>query len=141
MIDNLVRRRDAAQAILDRALGRPHKWSTLDCGKMAGLHLRKLGHTLELPKVGAYSTPAGAVKWLRTRGFESLEQRLDALGLPRIAPAHALVGDILALESIDALAALVIVLGQGQYLGFHEDSDVAVIIKPTAFAGCWSVLP
>lgn len=138
----MVRRRDAAQAILDRALGRLYKPATLDCGKLVGLHLRKLGHKLELPKVGAYSTPAGALRWLKKRGFDSLEARLDGLGLPRIAPASMLVADVLALPSTDALAALTIYLGQGQFIGFHEDSDRAVLLeKPSTFAAAWSVLP
>lgn len=136
----LVRRVAAAQAIHDRVRGRPYRLATMDCGKMVGLHLRRLGYQIEMPKVGDYKTAAGAVKWLKKRGFSSLEARLDDL-LPQISPASAIVGDVLALEGTDALAALVIHLGQGQYLGFHEDSDVAVILKPTVFGKAWSVLP
>lgn len=140
-IDPLIRRRDAAQASIDRALGNAYKPATLDCGKLVGLHLRRLGYKLELPKVGAYSTPAGALKWLKKRGFDSLEARLDALGLVRIAPAQALVGDVIALESTDALAALTIWLGHGQVLGFHESSDRCELLKPLSFKAAWSVLP
>lgn len=136
----LVRRVAAAQAIHDRVRGRLYRWSALDCGKMVGLHLRKLGYRLELPRIGAYKTPEGALRWLKKRGFDSLEARLDAL-LPQISPAAALVGDVLALESTDQLAALVINMGQGQYLGFHEDTDEAVLLRPTAFGKAWSVLP
>jgi hypothetical protein len=136
----LVRRVEAAQAIHDRVRGCVHKWSVNDCGKMTGLHLRKLGYRLELPRVGAYKTPEGALKWLRQRGFDSLEARLDGL-LPRISPASALVGDVLALDSEDALAALVIHMGQGQCLGYHEDAPEAVLMRPTAFRAAWSVLP
>lgn len=136
----LVRRVAAAQAIHDRVRGRLYKPATLDCGKMVGLHLRKLGYKVELPKVGAYKTSAGALKWLKQRGFDSLEARLDDL-LPTIAPASAIVGDVLSLESTDALAALVIHMGQGQFLGFHEDTDEAVLMRPTTFGKAWSVLP
>ena len=136
----MVRRVAAAQALHDRVRGRIYKPATMDCGKMVGLHLRRLGYKVELPKVGAYSTPAGALKWLKKRGFDSLEARMDAL-MPRIAPAATVVGDILALESADALAALVVHMGQGQCLGFHEDTDEAVLLRPTAFMRAWSVLP
>lgn len=135
----MIRRVEAAQAIHDRVRGRAYKPATWDCGKMVGLHLRALGHKVELPKVGDYKTPAGALKWLKKRGFNSLEARLDDL-LPKISPASVLVGDVLSLESTDALSALVIYMGQGQCLGFHEDSDEAVLMKPTAFGKAWSVL-
>jgi hypothetical protein len=136
----LVRRVAAAQAIHDRMRGKAHRWVVNDCGKMVGLHARRLGYKVELPKLGDYTTPAGALKWLKKRGYDSLDARLDDLW-PQIAPAAALVGDVLALESVDALAALVIHMGQGQYLGFHEDSDAAVLMRPTAFVRAWSVLP
>jgi hypothetical protein len=135
-----VHRVIATELTKTRYLGRTFKFATVDCGKMVGFQLRKLGHKLELPKIGAYSTPAGALAWLRERGFESLEARLDALGLRRIAAAEALVGDVVALESVDALAALCIYLGDGRYLGFHEDSDVAVMMKPTSFSAAWRTL-
>jgi hypothetical protein len=140
-IDPLVRRRDLTQLAVNQSLGRTYKLATLDCGKLIGRHLRKFGYTVELPKVGAYSTPAGALKWLKTRRFESLEARLDAIGLVRIAPARAMTGDIMALDSTDALAALVIWLGHGQALGFHESSDKCVLLAPSSFRGAWSVLP
>lgn len=139
--DPMDRRRRAAQAACDRSLGKLYKPATLDCGKLTGLHLRKLGYKLELPKVGAYSTPAGALRWLKKRGFDSLEARLDGLGLPRIAPAEMLVGDIVALESVDALAALFIWVGQGLALGFSEGCDQCALVRPSAFKTAWSVLP
>lgn len=140
MQPSLVRRVAAAQAIHDRVRGKPHRWARNDCGRMVGLHARNLGYKLELPRLDAYRTPAGALKWLKRRGYDSLEARLDDLW-PRISPAAVLVGDVLALESVDALAALVIHMGQGQYLGFHEDTDEAVLLRPTAFGAAWSVLP
>lgn len=136
----LVIRVAAAQAIHDRVKGRIYRPAVMDCGKMVGLHARKLGYKVELPKLGDYKTPAGALKWLKKRGFDSLEARLDALW-PQISPASALVGDVLSLQSTDALAALVIHMGQGQYLGFHEDTDEAVLLRATVFGKAWSVLP
>lgn len=136
----LVIRVAAAQAIHDRVKGRIYRPAVMDCGKMVGLHARKLGYKIELPKLGDYKTPAGALKWLKKRGFDSLETRLDALW-PQISPASALVGDVLSLQSTDALAALVIHMGQGQYLGFHEGADEAVLMRPTVFGAAWSVLP
>jgi hypothetical protein len=132
-----VRRVLATQATLGRFLGKTHKLGTVDCGRMVGLHLRKCGRKIEVPKIGAYSTYAGALKWLKARGCDSLEAFLDQAGLLPIAPAEAIVGDVLTLPSADALSAPVIYIGDGRSLGFHEDSDVAALMKPTAFVRAW----
>lgn len=135
-----LRRIQAAQATVDRFLGKIYKLSTVDCGRMVGFHLRKLGRKVEVPKMGAYSTPAGALKWLKQRGCDSLEAYFDGLGLLPIAPAEALVSDILTLQSPDVLSAPVIYLGDGQYLGFHEDSARCELLKPTAFELAWRAI-
>jgi hypothetical protein len=111
---------------------------------MVGLHLRKLwvgtGRRIEVPKPGDYATYAGALRWLMKRDCDSLEAYLDRHGLAPIAPAQALVGDILTLPSADALSAPVIYLGDGRHLGFHEDSDRCELIKPTVFARAWRAI-
>lgn len=132
-----VLRVQATQATVDRFLGKAYKLGTVDCGRMLGLHLRRMGRAVEVPKIGAYSTYPGALKWLKNRGHDSLESYLDSLGLVRIAPAQALVGDILTLESVEALSAPVIYVGDGRYLGFHEEHAVAVLMKPSAFVTGW----
>lgn len=91
-------------------------------------------------KIGAYSTYAGALKWLKQRNCDSLEAYLDALGLLRISPASALVGDILTLGSSELLSAPVIYVGDGRYLGFHEDSACCELLKPTEFALAWKAV-
>lgn len=135
-----LRRMAATQATVDRFLGKTYKLGTVDCGRMLGLHLRRMGRKVDVPKIGAYSTYAGALKWLKQRGCDSLEAYLDSLGLLRIAPAQALSGDILTLASPDILSAPVIYVGDGRYLGFHEDSAEAVLMKPTAFELAWRAL-
>ncbi|WP_426043706.1 DUF6950 family protein [Caulobacter sp. DWR3-1-2] len=136
-VPDYVLRVTATQATLDRFLGKTYKLSTVDCGRMLGLHLRKLGRKVEVPKIGAYSTYPGALKWLKQRNCDSLEAYLDALGLLRISPASALVGDILTLGSSELLSAPVIYVGDGRYLGFHEDSACCELLKPTEFALAW----
>lgn len=140
MVPVQIRRVQATQATVDRFLGKTYKLSTVDCGRLLGLHLRKCGRKVDVPKIGAYSTYAGALKWLKHRGCDSIEAYLDSLGLLRIAPAEALVGDILTLPSSDALSAPVIYVGDGRYLGFHEESEVAVLMKPTAFELAWRAI-
>jgi len=137
---NAVRRARATQATIDRFLGKTYRLGSVDCGRLLGLHLRRMGRPVEVPKVGAYTTYAGALRWLKQRGCDSLEAYLDGLGLVRIAPAEALVGDILTLQSSDQLSAPVIYLGDGRYLGFHEDSDRAELLKPTAFEQAWRAI-
>lgn len=135
-----VLRVQATEATLKRFLGKAYRLSTVDCGRLVGFHLRKMGRKVDVPKMGDYSTYAGALKWLKQRGCDSLEAYFDSLGLLRIAPAEALAGDILTLQSTDQLSAPVIYLGDGQYLGFHEESDRCELLKPAAFEQAWRAI-
>jgi hypothetical protein len=47
---------------------------------------------------------------------------LDALGLERIAPASAILGDIIAGPSVGAMDALTVYLGNGAVVGFVEEA-------------------
>lgn len=135
----LVRRRDAAQATLDRFKDRPLKLGRDDCVRMIAFHLRKLGYSVKLPPSGAYGTIRGALKELKARGFDNLGAAIDALGLERIAPASAIVGDILMLPSADGLGALHIALGNGRTVAYHEDLIGAGVLQPLEFIAAWRV--
>ncbi|MBM3927857.1 MAG: hypothetical protein FJ335_05275, partial [Sphingomonadales bacterium] len=108
MSEVMVRRAAAAQATLDTWSKRPFKLGTSDCIRMTADHLRRLGRAVKLPSSGSYRTVNGAVKALGARGFASLEDAIDSLGLERIAPAAAVVGDIVMLPGVDRLGALTI---------------------------------
>lgn len=137
MTDTLVRRVEAAQKTLDIWSKRPMKLGTSDCVRMAADHLRRLGYKVKLPASGSYRTVNSALKALKARGYETLADALDGIGLERIPPAAAVAGDIIMLPAVDRLGALVIALGNGRVVGYHEDAPAAVVLQPLEFETAW----
>ena len=142
MIDPMVRRTHAAQKTLDKWSKRPMKMGTSDCVRMAASHLRLLGYHVRLPNSGSYRTVRSAMKALNAAGFDTLEQALDGQGLERIAPAAAIVGDIVMLPGVDRLGGLTVSLGNGRVVGWHEDvAGGAVVLQPVEYRAAWRVEP
>lgn len=139
MTDPMVRRVAAAQATLDKWSKRPMKLGTSDCVRMAADHLRRLGYKVKLPPSGSYRTINSALKALKARGFDTLAEALDAMGLERIAPASALVGDIVMMPAVDRLGALAIALNNGRVVGYHEDVPAVTVLEPLEFVAAWRV--
>ncbi len=136
----MVRRVAAAQATLDRFKGRPFAFGRDDCARMAVFHLRQLGLKPKIAKAGSYSSLLGARRALARAGFASLAAAVDAQGLLRIPPAAAVVGDLLMLPGVDELGALVVAMGNGRVLGWHEDAAGATVMQPSDFVAAWGVL-
>lgn len=138
----LQARQRALAATVSHFEARAFAYGKTDCVRLAAFHLRKMGHRPKLAKAGSYGSLLGAVRALRRTGFASLPEALDAMGFARIAPAAALVGDLLALPGDGELHALQIVAGNGRVFGFHEDRDTACFIQPTLdVAVAWRVEP
>jgi hypothetical protein len=142
----LLGRRDAAQATLDAWKGRPLRLGEWDCARMAASHLRRLGYQVRLPAARTYRTARSAIAAMRKLGHEDLAGALDALGLVRIAPAAAIVGDIIQMPSeVEALGALTIVMGNGRVAGWHGDgarSDGGfMVLQPLSYVAAWRVDP
>lgn len=136
----LIRRRDAAQATLDAFADQAFAWGKYDCGKMLAAHLKAMGHSVRLAPAGSYKTAIGAQRALKRLGFATLADALDAR-FPRIAPAAAIVGDVLALPSEGALDAIAIVVGNGRALAYHESVAGAVVVQPMTMLAAWRVDP
>lgn len=128
----LIRRQAAASAAVARFKGKVHRIGSNDCARMAAFTLRKLGHTVNLPAAGSYSSLRGGLKVLKAMGHDSLEAALDGMGLQRIPLAMALPADIIGVPGADdGWLALWVSLPGGRALGYHADSDVACVIQPT----------
>lgn len=136
----MVRRVAAAQATLDRFKDRPLKLGYEDCVRMTAFLLRRLGRRVKLPPAGSYRTIKGAKKALQARGFADLGAAIDSFGFERIAPAAAIVGDVLMLPAENELGALTVALGNGRVLGYHPDSLGAAVLQPLLFDAAWRVL-
>lgn len=129
MID-LIRRRDAAQAALDRFQGRPLVWGRDDCIRLAAFALRKMKRRVSLAKAGEIRSAAGALRALRRTGFADLAAAVDAQGLMRIPPAAALPADLIGLPTDEEGFgyALTVCVGNGRVLGFQ--TGVCGVMQP-----------
>jgi hypothetical protein len=138
-VSELVRRRDVTQATVAAWKGRKFKLGQADCVRLAADHLRRMGHKVRLPAKGSYGTLIGAQRALAKRGYADLASVLDDLGFERIAPAAARPGDLIAIPSEHAIGCLMIAVGNGRTLGFHEDVEGAEILQPVEYVGAWRV--
>ncbi len=115
-----------------------------DCVRMFARHARKLGHQVRIPPARSYRTVKGALAKLEELGHESLPAAIDALGFERIAPAAAIVGDLLELPSEDGrLPALAIALGNGRAVAWHEGipHGGADVLQPLELVTAWRLDP
>lgn len=121
---DLARRDQAVRATMARWQGETFAWGSADCAKVAAWHVRAMGHHLAFGfhKAGGYRTALGAKRALTRAGHSSLSDALENVGLERIAPAMCLPGDLLTSGGTEALEAIGIVIGNGAFLGFHEDA-------------------
>lgn len=128
----MLRRRNAAQATLNAFEGKAFSMGHVDCVRMAAHHLRLLGYKVRLPAKGTYRTIRSGKRQLAARGFGTLAEAVDSTGLVRKAPAGMIVGDIAVMEDRDGIGGLVIALGNGRVLGFHEDllGKGALVLQP-----------
>lgn len=142
----MVRRVAAAQWTLDAHRKPKFQLGRHDCLRMTAAHLRKLGIKVRLPPAGSYRTPAGALRQLRSRGYETMAAALEDHGLTPIPAAAARVGDVLRLPWRDGedpesepLCGLAIALGNGRAVGYHEDLKGADVLQPLTILGAWRV--
>lgn len=134
----LILRRDAAQATLARFEGEPFAWGQFDCAKMLAFHLRQMNLSPATAKAGRYTSAIGARRALTRIGARSLADLLDRR-FARIAPAAALIGDVVALPSTGRLDAIGIALGNGRLLSYHEDAAGAVVVQPVEMLAAWRI--
>lgn len=137
----LIRRTKAVEAVHARFAGKGFKLGRRDCVRLAAHLLRSLGR--KMPTVPAYSTEFMAAKRIKEHGADDLAGLMDAIGLARIAPAQALIGDLLFLpgDGEKGIGALTIAGGNGAMLGYHEAQAGLVWMRSDAAIAAWSVLP
>ncbi len=86
-------------AEMDRQRRDPFAWGAHDCalGLAAGAVEAITGADLRVGWRSAYKTPAGALRAMRAKGYDTLADAIAAM-LPEIPPAFADVGDIGLIE-------------------------------------------
>jgi hypothetical protein len=144
-VNPLVKRQRAIAATMERFRGKPFAFGSVDCAKVVAFHLKQLGHKVRLSKAGQYRTLLGAQAALRRLGYDTLSDAMDGHGFARVAPAAALLGDIISYPTDHPIGALGIVINGGNSLCFHADHELLVVLAPTAEATrdavAWSVMP
>lgn len=133
MIQPTTKRERAAAACRARFHLKPYSPGVRDCPLLALHDLRHVGVSVPWAKGLKWKTEAEGLRALKSLGFENLHQALDALGLPRIAPASALAADIIALPTTHKLGALSVAMGNGNVIGFIDGSPNAEIFSQTEF--------
>jgi hypothetical protein len=135
-----VRRARAAQSCIDRFSGRPFLIGRRDCAKLAGHQLHALGIKVPFLKGVRWTSETTAVKALKKLGFDDLDAAVDAVGLPRIGWASALVGDLISLPSDHKIGALGVYLGNGAVLCFRDGSDLCLPVRLQQANHAWRTL-
>jgi hypothetical protein len=138
-LPEMVRRVAAVEATERHFAGRVFELGKIDCAKLCAFHLRRFGW--KLPKVAAYHSDVGAARSLKALGAETLADVLDGIGLQRISPASALVGDLVSMPGNGPSGAICLAIGNGRLRGFHELHHGLVNMQPEIILAAWSVLP
>ena len=128
----LVLRATVAEAAVRQFSGKPIVYGQSDCLRLSAWVLKRLGRKVSLAGIGRYTTELGALRALKRKGYDRLDQAIDAYGLLRIPPAMILPCDLVGgqPDGDDARwVALGVSLGGGRVLAFH--GGVCRVIQPT----------
>jgi hypothetical protein len=131
---DMVRRRDATQRTFDAFMDEPFTWEGSTCIHLAVFHARAMGW--DMPNVPEFHGAAGARMALKKMGVRSVKGLLNSFFAP-IAPAYALVGDLLALPGEKGLEGVCVVLGNGRCLGWLSGYEGATVLEPLIYRGGW----
>lgn len=135
-MSELLRRKSAIEATLAKYVGKRFSWSNrLTCIHLARFHARQMGH--RPPSIPDFRSVKSARTALAKQGHDSLSALLDSL-FPRIAPAEAFPGDLVALRGDEgAFECVCVVVGNGRVLSWHEDAEGAAILQPHEYVAAW----
>ena len=123
----------------DRFVGREIDYFENDCGKMVIDHLRRM--EWDIPRGGDWRSKLGLARFLKRNGGSGAAV-LDKWGLSRIAPARAILGDIIEMPGEPPFGAFGLCLGNGAVLAWSEHEvagERAAILRPTQFVAAWEV--
>lgn len=132
---NLIERVRATQKTVDAFKGREFKEGKADCIQLVLRHARHCGRKI---KVERYSDWKGAAKVLRGLGFKTLGQAMDH-HFERIEPFQVMAGDYVEVPGTNGFSSLMVAVGNGRAIGFHEDVPHADILQPVIISGAWRV--
>lgn len=125
---NLAERAEVTRSTLDRFAGKPFEFGVCDCGLLVISHLKAMGWKIRTG--GTWKSALALKRFLRRHGGTGAAC-IDGWGLPRIAPAMAIVGDIVEMQGETEFGSFGVCVGNGRVMAFHEDAEGVAIIQPT----------
>jgi hypothetical protein len=134
-------RHKATEATVAKFQTRAFRLGVVDCARMVAFHAKQMGWKVTLSKAGSYRTLIGAQAALRRVGYDNLRQAMDGHGISRIAPAAAMIGDVMEIQGDHPLGTLGICVGNGRIICFHESHPGTVIFQPSVPIAAWNMLP
>lgn len=132
---NLVERVAATQKTVDAFKGRTFAEGKADCVQLVITHARHMGKKIRTPRYGDARSAAAA---LREMGFETLGAAMDR-HFTRIGTAEIMAGDIVESLGSNGFSGLMVAVGNGRTLGFHEDIPHCDILQPIIISGAWRI--
>jgi hypothetical protein len=132
---NLIERVQATQKTVDAFKGKAFADGKADCIQLILCHARHMGRKIRIPR---YGDTKSAAEVLRKLGFRTLGQAMDK-HFTRIETSGILAGDIVESLGSNGFSALMIAVGNGRTLGFHESIPHCDILQPLIVTGAWRI--
>lgn len=132
---NLLERVQATQRTVDAFKGRVFKDGTVDCVQLIVKHAGYMGVHIKVPPYGDNASAAAA---LRQLGFTTLGAAMDHY-FDRIQPHDVLASDIVEVPGQNGFSSLMVAVGNGRALGFHEEIPHCDILQPVLISGVWRI--
>jgi CBS-domain-containing membrane protein len=125
----ILKRREVTQTTLDHFASKAFDWRTgATCVHLVRKQLVGMGH--RPPPIKAFRSALTAKKALQSKGWANLADMMSSLLTP-VAPARAIIGDIVEMPSEDdTFGALAVVMGNGRIMGYLGETDLLTIAQP-----------
>lgn len=132
---NLFERVQATQKTVDAFKGKQFKEGKFDCIQLVLCHARHCGKRIRIPRYGDWESAALV---LRQLGFRTLGEAMDH-HFERIDRIRVLAGDYVEVPGNNGFSSLMVAVGNGRAIGFHEDVPHADILQPVLISGAWRI--
>lgn len=125
----MLKRRFVTQATMEKFAKKQFGWANgATCVHLVREQLVGMGH--KPPPMKEFRSALTAKKALQSKGWNDLRAMMDSL-LPAIAPARAMLGDVVEMPSDDdVFGALAVVIGNGRLMGYFGETDMLTIVQP-----------
>lgn len=132
---DLVKRIAATQATVDAFKGKEFTEGKCDCVQLVLAHARHMGRRIKVPRYGDNKSAAAAIREL---GFKTLGQAMDH-HFRRIERHQIMAADIVEVPGENGFSSLMVAVGNGRTIGFHQDIPHADILQPVLISGAWRI--